>query len=445
MPKTSLLGYETTTGKQGELLLVDGELKVSASSSGVVGDKTILFGGAAIPGVGIFANHEGTANFKCLKVDSSGHLLTAVDSSADSIQVLGNTNKDGSGTKYHIKLNSDGNIENVPRYWNGSAYVAGEINAANELKVSNDSSNHTPSQAFSKTTTNLTCSMMATNGSNQYQQLRVNSQGELQVSGADNAHPSNITSSTSAAVATTGTPSTTPKMVICGPELNANPTLINPMLVQTDGSITNNICAIDTISSTKKNITATTLNSKNRLDVNCTLMANTQYSGGGPDIFLNVDTGLAPGMPDGALNVHDTFNRYRLEDSANPISIASTNIVNSTTITINNVDLRSAAGGGNEGAYKAKKMTVSISAVVTTVPVRASVQIIGFSGNADVHNYDVVVDDRSQWTKVGQVGGVNCFNMINGSIDVLHDKYFVRIDNQETGTIQFYVNYYIGG
>lgn len=422
MPKTSLLGYETTTGKQGELLLVDGELKVSSTSSGVVGDKATTFSGAAIPGVGIFANQDGTANFKSLKVDSSGHLLTAVDSSADSIQVLGNTNKDGTGTKYHIKQNSDGQVET-------------EITG----------SNHTPSQAFSKTAANLTCSMMGTNASNQYQQLRVNSQGELEVSAADNAHPSNITSSTSAAVATTGTPSTTPKMVICGPELNANPTLINPMLVQTDGSITNNICAIETVGSTKKNITATTLNTKNRLDTNSQLVANTQYTGGGADLFLNVDTGLVGGMPDGTLNVHDQFHRYRLEDSANPISLASTNIVNSTTITINNVDLRSAVGGGNEGAYKAKKMTVSISAVVTTVPVRASVQIIGFSGNADVHNYDVLADDRSQWTNVGQVGGVNCYNMINGSIDVLHDKYFVRIDNQESGTIQFYVNYYIGG
>ena len=110
MPKTSLLGYETTTGKQGELLLVDGELKVSSTSSGVVGDKATTFGGATMPGMGVFANHDGTTNWKALKVDGSGHLLTAVDSSADSIQILGNTNKDGSGTKYHVKLNADGNL-----------------------------------------------------------------------------------------------------------------------------------------------------------------------------------------------------------------------------------------------------------------------------------------------------------------------------------------------
>lgn len=421
MPKTSLLGYETTTGKQGELLLVDGELKVSSTSSGVVGDKTTTFSGASIPGVGIFANQDGTANFKSLKVDSSGHLLTAVDSSADSIQVLGNTNKDGSGTKYHVKQNADGQVET-------------EITG----------SSITPSQAFTKSAANLSCALMATNSSNVYQQLRVNAQGELEVSAGDNAHPSNITSTTSAAVATTGTPSTTPKMVICGPESNSNPTLISPLLVGTDGTITSNLCGVDQFG-VKKNMSVMFLNSVSRLQTTSLNLVQTQYDGSGADVFLTTDTGLPALFPQGKLNTHDSFHRYRLEDSANPINVSSTSITNSTVIEINNVDTRAASGGGSEPAYKAKKMSISVAAKIATQPIQASIQIIGFSGNADVHNYDVIHDDKSQWTLVGQDGGVNVYSIINSSIDVLHDKYFVRIDNQTVGSIPFYVNYYIGG
>ena len=421
MPKTSLLGLETTTGKEGELLLVNGELKVSSTSSGVVGDKEVSFGGSSMPGVGVFAHLNGTSNYKALKVDSNGHLLTAVDSSADSIQILGNTNKDGTGTKYHVKQNADGQIET-------------EITG----------SSHNPSQAFTQASSNLTVGLMATNSSNQYQQLRVNANNELMVSGSDDSNPSNITSTTSAAVATSATPSTIPKVVISGPESNSNPTLISPLLVDTDGTIKSGITAVDQFGA-KQNITAMILNSVNRLQTASLNLINEHYDGSGGDVFVNFDTGLSAVLPSGALNIHDTFHRQRLEDSANPISVGATSITNSTVIEINNVDKRSASGGGTEGAYKAKKMSISVAAKIATPPTQASIQIIGFSGNADVHNYDVVHDDKSQWTLVGQDSGVNVYSIINGSIDVLHDKYFVRIDNQTATTIPFYVNYYIGG
>ena len=111
MPASVLMGFETTTGKQAELLIDNGELRVSAQGSGSITQRPVTDTPNSISAVGVFVNENGTANYKSMKCDASGHLLVASDSSADSIQVVGNTSKDGTGTKYHMLLDADGKLK----------------------------------------------------------------------------------------------------------------------------------------------------------------------------------------------------------------------------------------------------------------------------------------------------------------------------------------------
>ena len=111
MPNFPLVGFETTTGKQAELLIDNGELRVSGSSSGGVPAKAPTATDATMASVGVFGSNDNGSSFQALKMDSSGHLLVSTSSDNDSLVIKGNDGNDGSGTVRTIKTDASGNLQ----------------------------------------------------------------------------------------------------------------------------------------------------------------------------------------------------------------------------------------------------------------------------------------------------------------------------------------------
>ena len=113
MPSFGLTAFETTTGKQAELLVDNGELRVSGSSSGGVPAKAPNATESTMASVGVFGSNAAGNAFQSLKCDASGHLLVSADgggAAPTSVTIKGNDGDNGAGTSRTIKSSANGEL-----------------------------------------------------------------------------------------------------------------------------------------------------------------------------------------------------------------------------------------------------------------------------------------------------------------------------------------------
>lgn len=436
MPSSVLMGFETTTGKQAELLIDNGELRVSAQGSGGITQRPVTDTPNSISAIGVFVNETGTANYKSMKCDANGHLLVATDSSADSIQVVGNTTKDGTGTSYHLLLDADGKLKtsypsNITNALIGDVPTTATPAETPKFVICGGNSGISPTginnaivddaHALRTTDMNLVSCMELSGGL--FNKLKIKQDEDF-------------------FIGTDGTLSTVQVGLQAWTDEGAAP-YIRSVRCSDKGQLHSQLLGL-------KDITDHTsheyvkVSTTGELSTVGTSLLQTDYSGTNTTtIFLNADTGLGSTQAQGALNVALKTMRIRNSDNANPISVAAGVTINSSTLTIESVDTRQDAANVFVPAQNVSWIKCCVTAITSTQPTTSTIQVVGFSGDADVYNFDVIDVGSTQWVNVGTSGGVTVWSMTSKEAKIQHDHYFVGITNNTPGSIPYHVNWYL--